>query len=276
MKKKTKILIIVGCIVIVGGSLWFANSIYGNPISKKMAKNSAEKYITDIYSERDFEIEDVVYSFKDGYYHVKVNSPSSIDTHFEVSMSWNKVVYDSYEDDVLSGWNTYERIDYDYSKMVDRVFTSPDFPLESEIDFGSIKLIVDDATFEYDEPDYGVKLKELEVDKRYDIKKLVETKGHITFYAQDDDISFTKASELLLIVKDSLDEANVPFYAIDFVLEKPRTSEGIPNEDDTSIRTANFLYEDIYEDGLTERIEKAHDELMKYYREQDEKLKNEE
>src|SRR5690625_6539103 len=113
-----------------------------------MAKNSAEKYITVIYSERDFELEDVVYSFKDGYYHVKVNSPSSIDTHFEVSMSWNKVVYDSYEDDVLSGWNTYERIDYEYSKMVDRVFSSPVFQLESEIDYGTIKLIFNHATSE--------------------------------------------------------------------------------------------------------------------------------
>lgn len=276
MRKMTKVLIIVGCVVIVGGGLWFANGIYGNPISKMMAKNSAEKYITDTYSGRDFEIEDVFYSFKDGFYHVEIKSPSSIDTHFTVAVNWRKVVYDSYEDEVLSGWNTYERIDNEYMQMVERIFSSSDFPLVSDINFGTFELIDEESTLEYYEPDYGVQLEKLELDKRYDIKELAETKGHIIFYAQDDEISFTKASELLIIVKNSLDEANIPFYAIDFILEKPRTSEGTANEDETSIQTANFLYSDIYEDELAERIKKAHDELMEYYADQDAKLKDKE
>ena len=275
MQKMIKVLIIVGCIFIVGGGLWFANGIYGNPISKTIAKSSAEKYIVDTYSGRDFVIDDVFYNFKDGYYHVEVKSPSSIDTHFTVSVFSNKVAFDSYENEVLSGWNTYERINLDYMQMVERVFSSPNFPLVSEIDFGTIHLIDEDSFGEYNKPGYGVKLEDLELDKIYDIKELAKTNGHIIFYAQDKEISFAKASELLMSIKNSLDEANIPFYAIDFILEKPRTSEGIANEDDTSIHTANFLYRDIYEDGLAERIEKAHDVLMEYYAEQDAKLKDE-
>src|SRR5690625_2832770 len=110
----------------------------------------------------------------------------------------------------------------------------------------------------------------------YDIKELAKTKGHIIFYAQDEEISFTKASELLMIVKDSLDEADVPFYGIDFILEKPRTPKGTANKDDITIHTANILYKDIYEDGLAERIEKAHDQLTEYYAEQDAMMKPEE
>ena len=137
-------------------------------------------------------------------------------------------------------------------------------------------MIDENSTGRYDEPDYGVKLNDLELDKMYDIKELAKTKGHIIFYAQDEEISFTKASELLMIVKDSLDEADVPFYGIDFILEKPRTPKGTANKDDITIHTANILYKDIYEDGLAERIEKAHDQLTEYYAEQDAMMKPEE
>ncbi len=220
MQKMIKVLIIVGCIFIVGGGLWFANGIYGNPISKTIAKSSAEKYIVDTYSGRDFVIDDVFYNFKDGYYHVEVKSPSSIDTHFTVSVFSNKVAFNSYENEVLSGWNTYERIDHDYMQMVEHVFSSPNFPLVSEIDFGTIHLIDEDSFGEYNKPGYGVKLEDLELDKIYDIKELAKTNGHIIFYAQDKEISFAKASELLMSIKNSLERGEYSFLRDRFYFRK--------------------------------------------------------
>lgn len=234
-----------------------------------MAKRTIHTHMENNYKAEDFIIEDLFYNFKDGYYHAEIISPSSIDTHFTISASSKEISYDGYEDEVLSGWNTYLRIDEEYRALVEEVFSSPDFPLVSDIDFGSIPLLDENAYNDYTEPNYGVALDELEIDEEYDVKKLGKTKGHITFYAQDEEISFDRASELLFMLKNILDEAAVPFYGIDFTLEKPRTAEGIVNEDDTTIHVAHFLYEDIAQEGLVNRIERAHDALTEFYAEED-------
>src|SRR5690625_2316381 len=273
LNKSTKVfLIILGIIVLIIGLL-FVNGIYGNPISKATAKGTAQKYIAENYSDTDYAVYDVHYNFKDGYYHARIISPSSIDTHFDVRISYNKVVSDSFEHDVLTGWNTWQRVDGEYREMVDDVFEAENFPLTSDIDFGEIVFIDENSSGNLDEINYGMRLDEFELDKIYDVKKLAETSGHIVYYAQDEEISFTKASELLLVLKNELDQADIPFYAVDFVLEKPRTDNGTVQDPDLSIHTSNFLYENIYEEGLAERIEIAHTELMEYYDELDEQMK---
>lgn len=273
MKKSLTIFFVLISILIIIIGLWIGNSLFGNPISKKIAQNSVENYISDHYNDRDFVISDIFYNFKSGYYEAEVKSQSSIDTYFTVSVYLNKIAYDSYEDDVLSGWNTYERIEREYNEIVEAVFSAPDFPLISDIAFGTIELYEERDEIGYDEADYGVKLADLELDQQYDVKKIAKTAGHIVYYAQDEDVSFERASKLLLLLKRELDSADIPFYAIDFVLEKPRNDDGRPNEDDENIYTAHFLYRDIYEEKLAERLERAHRELMDYYEEQDQKHK---
>lgn len=276
MNKTIKVFLAVVGVVIVAGILLFANALWGNPVSKMIAKQSAKKYVEKQYQESDFIIEGVYYNLKDGYYHAMIKSPSSIDSHFALAFNGSKLVHNSYEDDVLSGWNTYERIDAEYGNLVKDVFSAPNFPLESHIDFGTIELF--EKNIPDSQPDvanYGVKLMELELDKQYDVKELAKTTGHIIYYAQDDEISFSKASELLMVLKNSLDDADIPFYAINFVLEKPRTKDGVSQQEEPSIHTAHFLYRDIYEEGLAERIEKSHTALMEYYEEQDAKMKEE-
>lgn len=273
VKKSTKIIILVIAFIIVISALLIGNGLHGNPISKNIAKDTAQKYLNEHYGDKDFEVEDVFYNFKDGYYHARIVSPSSIDSHFDLSISRGEVVIDNYENVVLSGWNTWERIDYVYREMVDEVFSVPDFPLESGIDFGTIEIYEEYASDDPFAPDYGVVLDELELDKEYDINQLAKTKGHIIYYAQDEDITYDKASELLLILKDRLDEADIPFHAVDFVLEKPRDDDGVQT-DDISIHTSHFLYDDIYEKDLAGRIEEAHDTLMKLYEEQDNELQD--
>lgn len=274
MKRTTKIVLITTVVLIISVGLWMMNSFIGNPLSKMMAKKVAENYIAEQYADRNFIIEDVFYNFKDGYYHVNVASPSSIDTYFLISVNGKKVHDDSYESDVLSGWNTYDRIDREYRELVEKVFLTEDFPLVSDIDFGMIELFDENMPLSPDEPRYGIKMSELELDKQYDVKQLAETAGHIIYYAQDEEVSFVKAAELMVILKNSLDEAEIPFYALDFVLEKPRDKDGVAVGDSKSIHTANFLYEHIYEEGLVERIEEAHEALMKYYEEQDAEMED--
>ena len=70
MKKRIlKIAALVFAIVLIGGVCIFANGLVGNPISKAVATNTAEKHLEETYADKDFEIERVFYSFKDGYYH---------------------------------------------------------------------------------------------------------------------------------------------------------------------------------------------------------------
>ena len=59
------------------------------------------------------------------------------------------------------------------------------------------------------------------------------------------------------------DKADIPFYAMDFVLRHSRTEDG--QSDDEEIRINDFLYQDIYEEGLTDRIETAIEETAAHY-----------
>ena len=121
---------------------------------------------------------------------------------------------------------------------------------------------------------YGISTKDLELDKEYNIKEIGKKAGHIVLYIEDNTITSKRASEILINIKDILDKENINFYAIDFILEKPRKEDGTPNEDNSSIRVEHFLYKDIYEENLDKRIENSYKNLMKYYNEQD--LKKEE
>src|SRR5690625_4868879 len=269
MNKALKYFLLILLVVIIVLALIIANAIYGNPYSKAKAKGVVNKYLMENYYDTDFSIYDIFYNFKDGYYHAEIISPTSKDSHFDIAVSRNKIVYDMYEDSVLSGWNTWERLDNAYREMTDEVLEGKDFPYDSEIAFGSIVTLEDVAEDDFASPNYGIKLSELELDKEYDIKQLATTAGQIVFYAEDEEVTFEKAGEILLVLKDEFDRANVPFHAIDFVLEKPRKADGSPSDDDSSIHTANFLYDDIYVGDLAKRIEQNHLLLMEYYEEQD-------
>lgn len=275
MKKSMKIISGIIAFLIIGALLFFTNAFLGNPISKMIAKNAAKNYIENNYKNKDFVIEEVRYNLKDSGYNAYIKSPSSVDTHFSVYISMGGEIYrDSYES-VINGWNTYQRIEKEYRDIVDEILSSDEFPLVSHIDFGEIKIIenVRDTEVEFEGSNYGIKLTELQLDKEYDVKELAKTAGNIVYYAEDEEVSFEKASVSLLKLKEFFDEKNVPFYAIDFILEKPKSEEGYI-EDDFRVYVANFLYSDIYEDGLVARIEVAHNALMKYYREQDAKMKD--
>lgn len=270
MKKWIKILAGTTSFMLIGGILWLANSLVGNPISKILAENTAEKYIGEHYPDIKLEISDAFYNFKDGNYHVSVKSPTSIDTHFAVALSQTgKIQYDDYEDRVLGRWNTYDRISSGYRSKLEAVFDSSDFPYESEISFGEVKSKEVTENKQSFSPVYGLVIEDLELDKDYDLVEIGKKAGHIIFYAEDEDVSVKRTAEILLNIKSILDKENVPFYAIDFVLEKPREEEEKTSSRDMAVRLNEFLYSDIYEEGLEERIADAAKALGEYYNEKD-------
>ena len=76
-------------------------------------------------------------------------------------------------------------------------------------------------------------------------------------------MSAEEAAQILLETRRALDEGNIPFWCIDFVLEHPLTEDGRLPEGDVQLRY--FAYEDIREEGLVERVKAADAEAKAYY-----------
>ena len=88
MKRRIlKLSALAAALILIAGVCWFANGLVGNPISKAMAKNTAEAYLKAQYPQSDYEIERVSYSFKDSGYYAHVTSPGSMDGDFTLRLS---------------------------------------------------------------------------------------------------------------------------------------------------------------------------------------------
>ncbi len=82
----------------------------GNPVSKMLAQNTAEEILKTKYKNKDYQIDDGVYSFKDGYYHARIYSPSSIDSKFNLIINmFGKLEYDEYAS-ITDGYPTADRL----------------------------------------------------------------------------------------------------------------------------------------------------------------------
>ena len=214
------------------------------------------------YANTDFIIEDVTYDFKFGNYHAYISSPSSIDSDFSLEIGIDgRLIYDSYEDRVTSKRNTASRLENAYRSMTDAVLESKMFPYDAHIAFG--ELIFADADYIDEAPEYAISASSLTPDKFYDINELGAASGELTVYVYDNKVDAERLSEILLGIRKTFDDAGVRFYAIDCVLESPREDGETPNGE--RIEVMNFLYSDIYEDGLIERVMSADNAAKEYY-----------
>ena len=275
MKKRIlKIAAFVFAIALIVGVCVFANALVGNPISKAMATNTAEKHIEENYADKDFEIERVTFSFKDGYYHAFIYSPSSIDSDFTILVDmWGKLRYDTYEDRVLSGGNTADRISRDYRAVVDKVLDSQAFPYNEHIGYGDFDFYPRVHLEEYSVPEYALITEDLTLDAFYDVNELGAKHGKLTIYIDDDTVSYERLSEILLDIRRIFDDSGVKFYVIDCVLEYQK-NEDSSKKQEGRVEVREFLYADIYEDGMVERVKVSDEAAKAYYAEQDaEKLK---
>lgn len=267
MKKKTIILTLIPFILI--GSIIFiiVNSIYGNPVSKLLVKLSSQKYIKENFDDSDLYIDRVGYNFKFSKYYAHVVSKSSIDTYFFIySDGLGRIKSDDYDYMVTSGYNTSMRLDTDYRQLVDSVFDAEDFPYKSDIAYG--QLLIDRPT-DYNQKIYNLKMSDLELDKEYDIRELGKKYGHLVIYVDSEEISEEKSAEILIDIKNRLDQEDVPFYSINFTLQQPRDPEADGMRPGDPIVIIYFLAEDIYEDGMVERVHEAHAATDAYYNELD-------
>lgn len=275
MKKKVlKVLALILAIILIIGVGLFANALVGNPVSKFLATKGAEEHLAKNYGDKDFVVEEVNYDFKTGGYYARISSPTSIDSHFSLSFDWmGKLIIDSY-DEVTSGWNTARRINDEYGEKVDNVFENNEFPFFIDISYGDIEFTSKEYGEDSSRPEYSIYRETLEIDGIYDIDELGKKAGKLTVYIYSREISEEKLAEILLNIKSVFNQSGVTFYAIDCVLQQ---SGEIIYEDDIyiappQIEVMDFLYSDIYEDGLVERVREANQKAIEYNEEQ-EKIK---
>ena len=263
MKKKVlKIIAFVIAIALILGICWVANGLNGNPISKMLAKKAANEYLAEHFPGTDYYIQELGFSFKFSNYYAHVRSETSMDTQFTLDIDMlGNVYFDTYES-VTGGFVTARRVEQEYRELTDQIFEDPSFIYKSEIQYGTLEIYPQEAFDDphvTDIPEYALVQDELILDKIYDVRELGRQAGHLIVYIDNQELSFENAANILLDIREIFDSANIPFYAIDLTL---RTNGERINFD-------HFPYEDIYEDGLIERIKAAHEELEAYYAEQD-------
>lgn len=276
MKKRIlKIFAFVFVLCLVVAVSVIVGAFTGNPISKVLAGKTAEKHLAENYNGTDYEIDGVIYSFKHGYYHAYISSPSSPDSSFTLAISMRgKLIQDYYESRVTQRGNTADRIETDYRNAVDAVLNGPNFPYDAHIAFGDIEFVSREYKDDSSVPSYAIVTDDLILDAVYDVSELGAKSGKLTIYVYDNEVSAHRMTEILLCVRDLFDDAGVGFYAIDCVLEYPKSEDGTKKEG--RVEVMDFLYSEIYEDGLTERVKVSNSAAEDYHREQDaEKLKEE-
>lgn len=267
-KQKRKLVLSVAMGIGICLLLVVVNRCFGNPVSHLLAANAIEEYITVEYIGTDYYVDKVGYEagVSQYPYYATIKSESSRDTVFTVYMSTlGEIEYDNYKDIIGDRYTTYMRITKEYAALVAEVFEKEDFPIEpvvlqGEELYGARIQTTYRADGEY-RPDYGIVMKDLELDKEYDMYELGRTAGTIDFHVNSEQITAEKAAEYLLLIKEYFDQEGVTFYAIDFLLSEPM-QEGRTAD---YISVTGFLYEDIYEEGLVERVQAAHDAQKNYW-----------
>lgn len=255
MKRKLlKALLCILLSLVILALLWF---FFGNPVSYLRAVKTAQTHLAETYPGTDLRIERFNFDFIFGGYVAYVTSPSSIDTHFylDIDTQGNRVS-DTYERDVLNKSNTTIRLHQAYSALADPVFDDPSL---SHFSFRFLsRLEFDCYQGGEDPPSYVINSSELILDKEYDIRELGRQAGHLIVYVDSTTVNVELTASMMLTVKECFDRAGVPFAAMSFTLEYPMSAEG--QRPDGAVRVRHFLYEDIYEDGIAERVAQATNE----------------
>lgn len=275
-KKRSKILKMAAFLtafIMIVGLVVFSTALIGNPVSKWLATKSAEEYLTEQFPDTDYYIESVDFSFKDTCYYSKVKSPSSEDSSFTIAHAMDgKILYDYYEYCVLFKGNTADRINKEYRELVDSVLESSSYPYITDICFGDLRIgdykeVVPDEAVQYIQyPDAGIDFTQLELDKVYDIPELGVKYGHLVLYLCDDTVTVERAAEMLLETKRLMDAAGVTFDTVDFCTSYPRPEEGSDTpRKEGEICALYFRSDDIYEEGMVERMREANENAIAYY-----------
>lgn len=266
MKKYLKIAALIAALGILTGLGWFANAFLGNPVSRLLAKQALTAYMEETYADQDVYVDKFDYDFKSGGYYAHILSKTSQDTEFYIDMDMTgHVVYDHYESWVLNKYTTESRLYSEYRGLTDPVMEDKRFPYTLDFGGGRLEFWVESP----EELEFGIGMprNELVLDKEYDIRELGAEYGILCIYLMDEEVSVEKAAEMALEIRRAYDEAGVPFQFLDLTLRYPHDEKYQRKEGHVY---CELFYEDIYEEGLVQRVQQSHDAREAYFAKMDE------
>jgi hypothetical protein len=138
--KKLLAQIVAGAVglCITGFLLSVLNGMFGNPLSAALARNKIRAYVAENYAEENFQVPQATYNFKDQSYMTIIQSETSADTRFSVSVLDDGEIYDSYEFDVIEKFNTFRRLEEALDDAVEDLIRA-EFPYETRLILASMK-----------------------------------------------------------------------------------------------------------------------------------------
>lgn len=242
-----------------------ANEVYGNPIAKREAERLSQEYLEMHFEDRDFYIGEISYSMSSTSYDVLVKSRSSVDTWFELVWRDGELIHESYDYRVLDKGNTATRINEEYGEKAEKALKLLNLKYDVMLENGQIEFVWKGR----EAPEYALRQEELVLDGDYDVMELGTQAGHLSVWIRDAEVTEERAAEMLLDIRKTMEENGIGFYVLDFELRYPPQSEEsyqmAQGERFDTVRLEAFRYEDIYEEGLVERVREANLEEAEYY-----------
>lgn len=242
-------------LAVLAGLVFALNGLVGNPFSRMAARAAARQLIAEQWPDLELEITDVGYNFKTGGYSVRVESGASIDTRFTLD-------YDSFGRGGLYGtledWrreNAFARAERQYRAQCEELL-APFEIAEADFAYGTLWNEWYTGTPAWAQPDAV-----------FDTAALGRTEGQLVVYVTDDRMNAEAAARWLLRLRQAFDAAGVGFARVDLVLMEPHTV----GERYGQVSLRGVRYEDIAEDGLTERAAQYIADTAAYYAAEDEK-----
>lgn len=180
IKKFLKRTLLIVLAIFICFVIYFYIAFFGNPVSKFLVKNSAQKYINENYPKLNLEIRDIFYTW-DGDYSISLHGKNSKDIYFRIYFDkygrHKRGKKDIILSDILS--NTYERFSDElknYGKNLEKDLKTPyeinlstivnsnevksKLKIDQEVDFNNFPLSVDAGAYTFAEnPNYEEALK---------------------------------------------------------------------------------------------------------------------
>lgn len=253
MKKRTRMFLKISSAVIISITLVLGNAFFGNPISKFLANTGSKIYIKQKYNDLNLEIQKTFHSFKDGRYHIFVQSKDSVDTNFDIeSNSFGIILRDTYSN---INFNTWRRLDQETRERVSPIVRS-NLDYDYDIENVRVGLLSDNMD------------EELTLDMKLDIYNPPQPyEVHIGIYT--DDLTYEKIAEVGKNTYETMNKENLPMKSIGIVLIPPsdKVDEGEAISWQNSLTVFNIPIEILNSDNLPKAIEeydkKQYEELEK-------------
>lgn len=232
------------------------NTLVGNPFSRMLAEKAAENYLAGKFPEGGYEVADVWFDSKRGHYGTVVQKSGSQDIRFTVDTDRKGNFHHDTYDNVLTGWNTANRLEDEYRLLAEPVLKRLNLSFDRVHGSGSLEFELRPWQNDPYAYQYFLNGEPLIPDGKYDIYAEGAKNGSLRVNVEDETVSLEKAAEILLELRRLMDEAGVAFHHVDLTLGYPRPEDPMEKRKEGGIQVEGFLYEDIYEEGLAKRIGK--------------------